>query len=174
MTNTALERQQQLQRQLHDLRLQQTPQQDQLQEQQEQKFEQLQQQQQQQQQLPYQPVDSTTVWHSGLSPHPYQICLMQNNVKKCYGCNQDFAYKYRCPPHNIIVRHTDRRTRGLDNNGAIQYGAEFTNTYYHCDFSHIAKKNPYFDGTVYASSQLYLTPDQQSVIMAGKLKVKFC
>jgi hypothetical protein len=170
-----LERQQQLQRQLHDLRLQQTPQQDQLQEQQEQQFEQLQQQQQQQQQqLPYQPVDSTTVWHSGLSPHPYQICLMQNNVKKCYGCNQDFAYKYRCPPHNIIVRHTDRRIRGLDNNGAIQYGADFTNTYYHCDFSHIAKKNPYFDGTVYASSQLYLTPDQQSVIMAGKLKVKFC
>jgi hypothetical protein len=67
-----LKRQQPLQRQLHDLRLQQTPQQDQLQEQQEQQFEQP--LQQQQQQLPYQPVDSTTVWHSELSRfHPIRI-----------------------------------------------------------------------------------------------------
>ena len=165
------DQQQQLQQQLHNLRLQQRPPQHQLQESKEQQFEQL---QQLQQQLSYQPIYSTAVWHSGLSPHPYQICLMQNNVKKCYGCNQDFTCKYRCPPHNIIVHHTDRRIRGIDNNGVLQYGADFTNTYYHCEFSHIAKKNPYFDGTVYASSQMYLTPDQQSVIIAGNLKIKFC
>ena len=161
-----LEQQQQPQRQLYNLSIQQTPQ---LQEQQ-----QLHHLLHQQHQLPYQPVDSTTVWHSGLSPHPCQFCLMPNNVKKCYGCNHDFANKYRYPPDKIIVRYTDRRIQGLDNNGAVQYGTDFTNTYYHCDFSHIAKTNPYFDGTVYASLQLHLTADQQSVIMAGKLKVQFC
>jgi hypothetical protein len=108
---------------------------------------------------------------------------MQNNVKKCYGCNQDFTYTNTVQHHcsTTAQHHCSSYWFILIeefgvwiNNGAIQYGADFTNTYYHCDFSHIAKKNPYFDGTVYASSQLHLTPDQQSVIMAGKLKVTFC
>lgn len=101
------------------------------------------------------------------------MCIMQNNIKKCYGCNQDFADKYRCHPQNVIVRHVDRRIRGLTNDGTIHYGTDFAKTYYHCEFSHIAKKTPHFDGIVYLNPQLPLSPEQQCVVMAGNLMVKF-
>ena len=48
-------------------------------------------------------------WHSGWSPHHYEICLLPSKVKKCYGCGNEFVEKYRKPPFNIIVKHMDRR-----------------------------------------------------------------
>lgn len=44
-------------------------------------------------------------WHSGMSPHHYEIVFLPNNVKKCYGCGNEFADKYRAAPFNTIVKH---------------------------------------------------------------------
>ena len=30
-------------------------------------------------------------WHSGFSPHPYDIVVLQTSVKRCYGCGSEFA-----------------------------------------------------------------------------------
>ncbi len=46
-------------------------------------------------------------WHAGMSAHPYTLCILPSNVKKCYGCGDDFIDKYRLPPCNIIVKHMD-------------------------------------------------------------------
>ena len=71
-------------------------------------------------------------WHSGLSPHSYYLVALPTNVKKCYGCGDMFAEKFRQAPHNIVVKHVDRRVvRRDDNTGALVYSTDFTNTYYH-------------------------------------------
>ena len=62
-------------------------------------------------------------------------------------------------------RHMDRRIRGKGSDGTMQYNADFTHTYYHCDSRHIIRKNPVFDGKVFMSTQLDLTPEQQSVVI---------
>lgn len=111
-------------------------------------------------------------WHSGWSPYQYEVCLLPNSAKKCYGCNQDFADKYRQEPHNVVIRHTDRRIRGKDLDGKSQFNYDFTNTYYHCHFDHISRKNPFFDGKVCCSAQLKLTPEQESVIINAGLYVE--
>ena len=77
-------------------------------------------------------------WHSGWSPYQYEVCLLPNSAKKCYGCNQDFADKYRQEPHNVVIRHTDRRIRGKDLDGNIQFNSDFTHTYYHCNIGHVS------------------------------------
>ena len=51
-----------------------------------------------------QTTQSNEQWHSGMSPFPYEIVLLPNNVRKCYGCGNDFAKKYRKPPFNLIVK----------------------------------------------------------------------
>ena len=112
-------------------------------------------------------------WHSGMSPYRYEVCIMQNNIKKCYGCNHEFVDTYRCHPQNVIIRHVDKRIRGLTNDGSILYGADFAKTYYHCKFSHISMKNPYFDRIVYLNPQLLLSAEQQCVLMSGNLTVKY-
>jgi hypothetical protein len=110
-------------------------------------------------------------WHSGLSPYQYEICLLPNMAKKCYGCNQEFAEKYRKEPFNVVIRHTDRRIKGIGPDKTIQYSTDFTNTYYHCDANHIARKNPLFDGNLYLDAKLSLTPEQQMVILNGGFRV---
>ena len=37
----------------------------------------------------------TPMWHSGLSPHNDELVVLSTNVKKCYGCGQEFAAKYK-------------------------------------------------------------------------------
>ena len=92
-------------------------------------------------------------WHSGLSPNPYYLVALPKNVKKCYGCGGMFAKKIRQPPHNIVVKHVDRRLVRRDGNtGALVYSPDFTNTYYHPIPSHIRRKNPVFDGRVLIDS----------------------
>ena len=94
-------------------------------------------------------------WHSGMSPGRYELVPLPGNVAKCYGCGQNFAEKYRSSPYNIIVKHVDRRIRGRDASGNIVYNQDFTNTYYHLSKDHILKKNPAFDGYVFATQALW-------------------
>ena len=111
-------------------------------------------------------------WHSGWSPYQYEVCLLPNSAKKCYGCNQDFADKYRQEPHNVVIRHTDRRIRGKDLDGNIQFNSDFTHTYYRCNIGHITRKNPFFNGKVCCSAQLKLTPEQESVIINAGMYIE--
>ena len=94
-------------------------------------------------------------WHSGMSPHQYEIVLLPNNVKKCYGCGNNFAEKYRSPPFNLIVRHMDRRVvKKCEHTGMLIYSKDFSNTYYHLVRLHIARKNPVFAGLAFISQDL--------------------
>ena len=69
-----------------------------------------------------------TQWHSGMSPHPYTLCMLPNAVQKCYGCGADFAPKYRHAPNNIIVKHVDRRFKGRDSHTSqLIFNPDFTN-----------------------------------------------
>ncbi len=100
------------------------------------------------------PQTQQSHWHSGMSPGRYELVPLPGNVVKCYGCGQTFAEKYRSSPYNIIVRHVDRRIRGRDASGNIVYNQDFTNTYYHLSKDHILKKNPAFDGYVFATQDI--------------------
>ena len=93
-------------------------------------------------------------WHSGMSPYPYEIAVLPAGVSKCYGCGKEFAEKYRTEPHNIIIRHRDRRIRGRDASGRIIYNNEFTCAYYHLNRMHIGMKNPAFNGEVVIDEEL--------------------
>ena len=115
-------------------------------------------------------------WHSGCSPHKYELVELPPNVKKCYGCGSEFAEKYKCSPNNVIVRHCDRRLMRRDERtGLFQYSPDYTNTYYHLDFSHIQRKNPLFNGKVYLQFEKYQTfdPRQRDVINQCNLEVNF-
>ena len=95
-------------------------------------------------------------------------------VKKCYGCGSDFAEKHRHSPHNIIVRHCDRRLMRSDElTGQFQYSADYSNTYYHFDVSHIRRKNPLYDGKVYIDFVKYQTmeSEQRDVIRQSNFEV---
>ena len=113
-------------------------------------------------------------WHSGCSPHKYELVELPQNVKKCYGCGFDFVEKYRKSPHNIIVRHRERRLMRRDeHSGQFQYSADYSNTYYHLDSSHIQRKNPLFNGKVYIDFVKYQTIDsgQRTVISQSNFEV---
>ena len=72
-----------------------------------------------------------------------------------------FAEKFRQAPHNIVVKHVDRRVvRRDDNTGALVYSTDFTNTYYHPNPTHIRRKNPVFDGRVLIDLGTYQSLDE--------------
>ena len=91
---------------------------------------------------------SPVYWHSGLSPHPYDVVEKAKEVVKCYGCGQNFA-------NNIVIKHIDRRIWEKDSNDHFIYSSNFTPAYYHPMLSHILRKNPYFDGRVQIKNSLY-------------------
>ena len=64
--------------------------------------------------LPPTSMSPTSIWHSGMSPNPYEIVLLQSNFRECYGCRHDFVDKYRQHPYNIVVKHRDRRIMRKD------------------------------------------------------------
>lgn len=116
------------------------------------------------------PVQQQSAWHSGMSPHEYEFIIMPSNVKKCYGCGQNFVTKYRTPPDNIVIKHVDKRVVGRDERtGNILYSADYANTYYHPIPSHIQRKNPLFTGLVYVSLQLYTTLEEGQQRVLNKL-----
>ena len=117
--------------------------------------------------LTYLPQTIAGSWHSGLSPHKYELVMLPSNVRKCYGCGYEFTQRYRRPPHDIVVKHIDRRLMQRDEHtGQFQYSADFSNTYYHLASAHICRKNPLFTGQAYIASGLYLslTAEQRHVI----------
>ena len=95
---------------------------------------------------PYQPLGAPayhsvilgtrTFWNTSMSPQLYELVVFPNDVKKCYECGQEFAAKYKTPPHNIIVRHRDKRIKGKDANGQITYSEEFRPLLSSADFSY--------------------------------------
>ena len=77
-------------------------------------------------------------WHSGYSPHRYELVTLPGNVRKCYGCGAEFTERHRNSPNNIVVKHVDRRlVRRDEHTGHFLYSADYSNTYYHLDFGHI-------------------------------------
>ena len=126
---------------------------------------------------PYHPVQTHPLagnWHSGFSPHKYEIMELPQKVKKCYGYGSDFVEKHRHSPHNIIVRHCDRRLMRRDERtGQFQYSAGYRNTYYHFDVNHIRRKNPLCDGKVYIDFVKYQTmeSEQRDVIRQSNFEV---
>lgn len=55
----------------------------------------------------------------------------------------------------------------------MQYSADYSNTYYHLDSSHIQRKNPLFNGKVYIDFVKYQTIDsgQRTVISQSNFEV---
>ena len=93
------------------------------------------------------PSDST--WHSGMAPSRYEIVLLEPIVKECYSCGKTFADKYRRSPHNLVLKHVDRRiTEKSSETGRLLYSDDFSNMYYHLNAAHVQKKNPFFNGFV--------------------------
>ena len=90
--------------------------------------------------------------HSALSPHPYEVLEKAKEVVKCYGRGQNFANNIA---FNLVIKHNDRRIRGKDSNVHFTYNSDFTPAYYHPMFSHVLRKNPYFDGRVQIKNSLY-------------------
>ena len=122
--------------------------------------------------VPQQPTQGS--WHSGQSPYRYELMELPSKAKKCYGCGLEFTANFRQPPHNIVVKHVDRRlVRRDQQTGQFHYSANFSNTYYHLDGNHIARKNPLFDGNVYLSMATYqaLDPGQHHVISTSNVNI---
>ena len=71
--------------------------------------------------------------------------------------------KYQRELYNVAIRHMDRRIRGKGSDGTMQYNADFT----------IMRKNPVFDGKVFVSTQLDLTPEQQSVVINSGVEINY-
>ena len=116
-------------------------------------------------------------WHSGLSPHLYHLVALPSNVKKCYGCGNCFADRFRQSPYNVVVKHIDRRVMRRDQaTGALVYSPDYTNTYYHPSFAHIQRKNPMFDGQVFIESAVYraLGVNQIEVLKQYDLNINIC
>ena len=114
-----------------------------------------------------------TQWQPWMSPHAYEFVILPNIVQKCYGCGSNFVDKYRYSPHNLAIKHIDRRIAGKDSLGQLRYSVDFNNTYYHPFMAHIKKKNPFFDGNVRISRSLYNTLDhgQHQVLASFDLKI---
>ena len=114
-------------------------------------------------------------WHSGYSPYGYDLVILINRVKKCYGCGQDFAECYRREPKNIVVRHFDKRVKGKDAQGNLQYTNDFQAAYYHLNPSHIVRKNPVFNGRVSVATELWqsLSSATQAFIQSSGLHVQY-
>ena len=113
-------------------------------------------------------------WHSGYSPHRYELVTLPGNVKKCYGCGAEFTDRQRSPLHNIVVKHVDRRlVRRDERTGNFLFSADYSNTYYHLDFSHIQRKNPFFTGQVFIAFDKLssLNNSQCNIIENCNLKV---
>ena len=115
-------------------------------------------------------------WHSGYSPYRYELIELSSKVKKCHDCGLEFSEKFRQPPHNIVVKHVDRRLVRRDELGKqanFTIGANFSNTYYHSYSNHIAPRNPVFDRNVHLSISTYqdLNAEQHLVISTSNVNI---
>ena len=101
---------------------------------------------------------SSEVWHYGLSPYPYEIVVLPNNVSVCYSCHSKFSDSKRAFPSNFVIKHRDRLITGRSPTGKLMIATDCQCTYYHFSKDHVAKKNPMqetFNPTVHISSPFY-------------------
>ena len=110
---------------------------------------------------------------SSSPPYQYELIFIPANVSKCYGCSQSFAEKYSHPPCNMVMKHKDRRIRGVDTNGNIRYSSDFQNTYYHLNHEHILKKNPSFDRKIFIRDRVKTNLSQEHVKYLNKSSLIF-
>ena len=85
-----------------------------------------------------------------------------------------FPKKFRQSPHNIVVKHFDRRVvRRDESTRALGHSADFSNTYYHPSPVHIMRKDPVFDGRVHVDLSTYhsLEEGQREMLKAFGLIV---
>ena len=101
--------------------------------------------------------NSSQVWHSRLSPYPYEIVVLPNNVSVCYGYHSKFLDLERAFPSNLVIKHRDCHITGRSPTGELLIAADHQCTYYHFSKDHVAKKNPMFlfNPTVHISSAFY-------------------
>ena len=101
--------------------------------------------------------NSSQVWHSRLSPYPYEIVVLLNNISVCYGSHSKFLDSERAFPSNLVIKHGDRLITGRSPTGDLLVAADYQCTYYHFSKDHVAKKNPMFlfNPTVHISSAFY-------------------
>ena len=89
-------------------------------------------------------------WHSWMSPYPYEIVEKPREVIKCCSCRYNFPEKYDNLPHNLIIKHVDKRIRGKSDTGQICHSVNFTPAHYHANML----KNYVFDGIAIVSPSL--------------------
>ena len=117
-----------------------------------------------------------TVLKVGIQDIPLTVkaSYTARQCKKCYGCGSEFTDRHRSPPHNIMVKHVDRRlVRRDERTGNFLFSAYYSYTYYHLDFTHIQRKNPFFNGQVFISFHKLssLNNFQCNIILNCNLKV---
>ena len=82
-------------------------------------------------------------------PHPYEFVKKPKKVHVCYACGSNFTDKYYKSPNNIIIiKHIDRRIRGITGIGNLLFNADFTVAYCHL------KKNVSFSGNIHVKTEI--------------------
>ena len=102
--------------------------------------------------IPPGPSAAAGAWHSGLSPHSYNLVALSKNVKKCYGCGDNFFRKIS----SATAKHRGQTLR--PSGGA--HSTDFANTYDHPSPVPIMRKNPVFDGPVHIGLTTYHSLDE--------------
>ena len=86
---------------------------------------------------------------------------LTEKCEKMLWLRRQFFRKICQPPHNIVVKHFDRRVvRRDENTGTVVHSADFANTYHHPSPVHIIEKNPVFDGRVHIDLSTYHSLDE--------------
>ena len=79
---------------------------------------------------------------------PFSVKLLNNQIKKCRGCNREFSRKVDGsppdPPLNMVVSHEERRPFIDAQN--VKRASRPQNVYYHCNLACIRANHPSFVG----------------------------
>ena len=87
-------------------------------------------------------------------PHPYEFVKAKQKVHVCHACGSNFTDKYYKSPNNIIIKHIDRRIRGIIGIGNLLFNADFTVAYCHFIKNNIMKKNASFSENILVKTEL--------------------
>ena len=101
--------------------------------------------------------DNSQIWHSGLSPCPYEIVVLPNTVSSCYSCHRKLLDLERAFSTNLVIKHRDRCITVRSTTEELQKTADYQCTYYQVGKKHAVKKNSIFlsNLTVHISSASY-------------------
>ena len=119
------------------------------------------------------PSAAAGAWHLGLSLYCYYLVALPKNVKKCYGCGDNFSEKIS----SVTTQHRGQALRPVvrrdESREALGHSPDFSNTYYHPSPVHIMRKDPVFDGRVHVDLSTYhsLEEGQREMLKAFGLIV---